>query len=211
MKTQKDLLPKSKYNGCGMEKYEKIEPMSRVQIKGYLEEFGGWLPLWARMCAWSPYSIRRYYTSRLEPEILDHQPERVNISWNPFKREWVTEKIVLIGKIGSSPIIGDSYRGEMVVYPKTIGEAISEYPNPKEITHIFSYWRHTNAAIIYKSPQGISVPEWIEELIAREKAKIHAEVEAIDDELEHPRPPECPPNRIFYDGLFGTKEIKENE
>ena len=188
-----------------MEKYKKIEPMSRVQIKGYLEEFGEWLEFWTRACAWSPYSIRRYYTSRLEPSILEHQPERVNISWNPLKKEWVTEKIVLIGKNTSSPIMGVRHEGEIVAYPKTIGEAINEYPNPKEITHIFSYWGHTNAAIIYKSPQGVSVPEWIEELIAREKAKIHAEVEAIDAELGHPIP------RIDQPTAINAREIFRKE
>jgi len=86
------------------------------------------------------------------------------------------------------------------------------YPDAgNNIAFAVSYFPITQAIIIYKSPKSVSLPAWIETLKERERALLKNEISAIDDELEHPRPPECPPNRIFYDGLFGTKEIKENE
>ncbi|MCK9352293.1 MAG: hypothetical protein M0P76_05930 [Candidatus Pacebacteria bacterium] len=200
MKTQKQLAKiKNEWKSCRREEeLKRWSHMSHSQIKGYLEEFGGWLQYWTRTVAWSPYSIDRYYTSRLEPEILEHKPERVRISWSPFKPEWEkwdTEKIILIGKT-TFKVLGVHYEGEMVDYLKTVGETIDGYPNKEEITHIFSYWKHTNAAIIYKSPQGISVPDWIEKLVAKEKAKIHAEVEAIDAEYTAQELPLSPSSNL---------------
>lgn len=178
--------------------------MTHSKIDAFFEEFP-----WLKNFVDTTY-YKSFYVSRVEPALLEYQPIKRNVSSWPFCQEWVYELLVLLDKEGDVITILFDLKN------KTVGEHIEILPrvSREKISYVVSRFGYTNAVIIYKPPKGFSIPEWIEALKEEEKAKMRAEIAEIDKEGENlllkkiPPKPEFPPNRIFHEGLFGTKEIK---
>jgi len=180
MKTQNELTPGT-HGGYGPE-YNKKNPMPRTKIDAFFEEFP-WLQTSLSL------RISQIYVSRIEPSILEYRPMQ--------KKHWFYEDDYEVMRFLDKE--GLHLKSLHPWENKTVGEFIHCYLEEfrERVSYILSTFRYTNAAIIYKSPKGISIPKWIEKLIADEKAKIHAEVEAIDAEYVMPKLPEGPPNRVI--------------
>ena len=159
--------------------------MPRPKIDGHFGEFS-WLKKFV-----SP-RISQIYISRIDPILLDYRPIT--------KKHWFKEDEheIILFLDGNGKHLTSVAHWENV----TVGEHMNMKEFSKEfltqIAFVLSTFTYTDAAIIYKSPAGISVPKWIEKQIADEKAKIHAEVEAIDAEYTPP----TPPNSTTYAGPY---------
>jgi hypothetical protein len=51
------------------------------------------------------------------------------------------------------------------------------------VRFVISYYVRTGGVIIYKSPQGVTSPDWIKQQIEVERSAIKKECEAIDAEV----------------------------
>jgi len=160
-----------------VKRLEKWKEEGRLIEEGFLEEFS-FLRKFIYVLSCLPKSPpHQYYVSRIESSLLGYRP--MELQTIPIFGKTEYEHVWFFSEDGR---FIDSARGW------AIGEAIGELSPEKseKIAFILSGFSYTNAMIIYKSPAGISVPKWIEKQIAAEKAKIHAEVEAIDEEYKRP-------------------------
>jgi len=158
-----------------LKRLKKWKEEGRLIEEGFLEEFS-FLRKFIYVLSCLPKSPpHQYYVSRIESSLLGYRPMKLQTI--PVFGKTIYEYVWLLSEDGSAIDVVNGY---------TIGEAINGL-SPKsreEISFVLSGFAYTNAMIIYKSPAGISVPKWIEKQIAAEKAKIHAEVEAIDEEYK---------------------------
>lgn len=192
MKTQLDIIDEQTRHGRVFG--HPLAKMPHIKIDAFFEEFP-WL--WKKVSDSEHYK-HSYYVSRVDQSILDYRPMCMNRAWIPFREDWDSEYLRFLNKNG------EQLTCLTYIDDKTVGDYIEHFPKmfTEEISFILSYMEYTNTVIIYKPPKGICIPAWIETLIAREKALLKNEISAIDDELEHPRPPEGPPNRIIKMGTF---------
>jgi hypothetical protein len=173
--TQRELF--EEMERVGRKKFFREKTMEQTKINGFFEEFN-WLDRHLNR------NVGQIYISKIEPSLLRYQLMRlIDILWKPFPvKEEIFEEFYLLDKSGETII-------SLASFLPTLYDAFDDFlleEVANEVVFAISYWSYTNAAIIYKSPKGISVPKWIEKQIADEKAKIHAEVEAIDAEYEKP-------------------------
>jgi hypothetical protein len=183
-----------------LKRLKKWKEEGHLMKEGFFEEFS-FLRKFIYVLSSLPKSPpRQYYVSRIESSLLNYRPMEKKII--PVFGNTMYEYIWLLREDDS--VINSSLDWD-------IGRMIKRIPpeEREEIAFILSGFAYTNAMIIYKSPAGISVPKWIEKQIAYEKAKIHAEVEAIDAEYELPKPPEGPPNQKAKSGEYGFGSCKK--
>lgn len=171
------------------------ESMPTTKIKAFLREFP-----WVN--DYIDGGICQVYVSRVEPELFYRKLKYVDVG-GLEGAALVFEKAFLLDEnheLVSLEKEGFYYRkkyfffGPNILCKRTI-KITGEVKNTsiksvldkmgeraESVYYILSYWEHTGGVIVYKSPKGMSIPEWIEKQIASERANFQKELAEIDAE-----------------------------
>ncbi len=173
--------------------------MPQTKIDAFLEEFS-----FVRSYL-KNVPIKQVYVSKIEPALLNYAPRLVNTAhfWH-LLTDWKEEQIIFFDEDGNALHeikLGVKIGGSL----KCMNEELAE-----RIVYLLSYFKYTETAIIYKSPKGYSVPEWIKAQIEIGRLQFKKEVEAIDregDDVRRGKPlkPEFPKSRTFKESEYPKK------
>lgn len=182
------------------------ESMPTTKIEGFFREFP-WAEKYVRKDL-----VEKVFVSRIEPRLLDYKPrcwrERAYLEEEIFL---VDKDGKAIGPEITEPVYSRKHRfwgpltlqktvvkkkAGQVQMDETIGEALRNLGEDAEkIRFILSRYfpsllfldsegRRRGVVILYKAPQDVSIPAWIERQIEIEKAAFGDECAAIDAEAE---------------------------
>jgi hypothetical protein len=147
--------------------------------------------------------IAQAYVSRVEPDLLNYSPDSEDVGVE--LGDWVYEELLLLDE--NFELVTASFNklcqrrkcwffGPKISYTKTVKvtgkvRGSSTVNNvldnlgeeaTRRVHFIFSYWRYTDAVILYKSPKGLSVGEWIKKQIESERSNLQKTSANIDAE-----------------------------
>jgi len=175
--------------------------MPQTKIDGFFKHFP-----WLKRLGGYDSDVGQVYVSRVTPELLDYVP--INITraigfdvdeyWNEYVHfvdgagkqvnveyihRYTSRKYVFFGpmiKHESKDIaLGEIHGGESTIRGclfNTIGTRADD------VRYIVSYFSFTKAIIVYKVPNGVTLPVWIKQQIEAEKASFKKECAEIDAE-----------------------------
>jgi hypothetical protein len=196
MKEQMEAISQRKLRELGKHDYE----MPFTKIEGFLKEFP-WITKYI-----SRANIRQVYASRITPEIMSDNLSECGYAGEQVflldaigyvvnhveKREVVIpahsrRKFFFFGPVMYIPDervrITDTYQGRNTEYHSHIKDILDDLKNDaNKVSFVVSYFRLTQAVIIYKVPKGITLSVWIKQQIEAEQAGFKQECEAIDAE-----------------------------
>jgi hypothetical protein len=140
--------------------------------------------------------VNQAYVSSIEPDLLQYRPEVLGTEFASVNER---EKLILInsefmpvchtkmerkrrqGFFGSK-VVDELTEFSGIIFPEENLYSTLQWLEEKaaEVRWVLSYYEPRNAVIIYKAPEGLSVPEWFEKQIEREANKFRLECVEID-------------------------------
>lgn len=179
--------------------------MPSTKIEAFLREF----PAITRHI--EKTEIRQVFVSRVTPEIINMElvqraedcgdilfgsvrnipheqifllDEEFNlVSRNYTQKGKTKKKHLFFGPNVTAPDVVVKVEG-MVKYPNTIENKLVELEQvANKIVYMLSFCDLNGVVILYKSPKGISIPEWIAQQIEKEKEVLRAQVREIETEV----------------------------
>jgi hypothetical protein len=169
--------------------------MTALKIEAFKQEFS-----WIETCLGKDCPVSQAYVSRVEPSLLEHTLLKIQVA-DFFADFSCLEQIFFINERGEKieikrPFSRRKYRffGPVITgwifshsLPKdfSIGEAIEEMGNRSDqIRYILSYHPYTDAVIVYKSPKGMTIREWVASQMKIEREAVQAACAEIDKEAQ---------------------------
>lgn len=162
--------------------YIDVSPdsMPPTKIRAFMEEFP-----WIKKHIEGP--IVQAYVSGVESSLLNYSPERIDGGIDLFGSNWIFERILLLDEEDEEvtaeieeqrkkffffgPVVLKVKRISGMVLPgSSVGSVVERLGEKADsIRFMVSYYGYTKAVIVYKLPKGVSLKQWIEKEVAREK------------------------------------------
>lgn len=173
--------------------------MPFTKVEGFLKEFPWVTKFIARA------DIKQVYVSRITCEVMDYKLIECGYASEEIflldadgctvtnVKEVVIpahsrRKFFLFGPMVHIPerreSIVDDFQGHKTPYNYLIRNILGclNGGNINKVRFVVSYFELTHAVIIYKAPQGITIPDWIQQQIGSEQSAFKGQCQAIDTE-----------------------------
>ena len=170
------------------------ESMPATKIDAFLEEFP-----WVNKYIKGP--ICQVYVSRIELKLLDRMLHKIDVGF--LDAEYIYEEAYLLDE-NKEMVVSETekeyYRRKYLFFGpkvlrkrtiKTIGKVVDTSigavmwelgEKAQSVHYILSYYRYTGGVIIYKSPKGIPITEWVRNETDSERVKFQETLKKIDAE-----------------------------